>query len=307
PIDADIQQVTRYLHEISPDQKGKVSYIYVVDRNRRLEGVIQVRDLVFYPPGKPVRAILKSPVVQVETGMSQLAVAQLLQRHRYLGLPVVDRLQRLAGVISADSAMQVLEDEATDDIAKSVGTGAEEIRTHSIRRILRLRLPWLSVNILSGLLCALILALFQNDVRNIVVLFLFVPVVLGLSESAGVQGATIIVRNLALGNYQFKDMNPLFFREIVVGVFIGLICGVTVGLIAMFWQSSVMIGYALGVSMILTIIISAFLGVCLPMLFKRFKIDPAMASGPLVLAVCDVQTLLVYFSLAGFILRGTNP
>jgi magnesium transporter len=302
-LGSTIRETTEYLQRIPQDRKGKVSYIYVVDRNQRLEGVIQVRDLVFHPGDKPVREILKGPVVQVETGMSQLAVAQLLQRHRYLGLPVVDKLQRLVGVINADSAMQVLETEASNDIARIVGTSAEEIKTHSVIKILRLRFPWLVVNIVSGLVCALILGFFQHDIREVMVLFLFVPVVLALSESTGVQGATIVVRNLTLGNFQFKNMTPLFYREVLAGMSLGVICGFCVGSIAMLWQGSPKLGLALGVSMILSIFISALLGLGLPMIFKKFKIDPAMASGPLVLAICDVQTLLVYFNLSGFILR----
>lgn len=298
PVDSTIGQATAYLQALPREKKGKVSYIYAVDKERRLEGVIQVRDLVFYPPDKSVRDIIKSPVVQVETGMKQMDVARLLERHRYLGLPVVDAGQRLVGVISADNVIGVLQDEASDDIAKSVGIGAEEIRTRSIRKIMRFRLPWLLVNILSGLLCAYIVGAFEAGAANLAVLFLFIPVVLGISESTGVQGATILVRNLALGNVALKDLLPLYLREVVVGVLIGLICGGIVGAFAFSWQGNQQLGWALAGSMSLSIFISAIVGLSLPLIFKSFKIDPAMASGPLVLALCDLQTLLVYFNIS---------
>jgi magnesium transporter len=265
--------------------------------------VMQARDLVFYPSHKLVRDIVKSPVVQVETGMSQLDVARLLQRHRYLGLPVVDANQRLVGIISADSVMQVLEDEALDDIAKMVGTSSKEIRTTSVVKIIRSRLPWLSVNMVSGLVCALIAGVFQNNIPTVSTIFLFVPVVLGLSESTGVQGATMVVRNIAMGRVSFKDLGKLFLREALVGVFIGVVCGVCVGVIASLWKADRLLGVALAVSMTVAIIIAALLGLLLPILFKRLKADPAIASGPLVLAICDILTLIIYFNLSSAVLR----
>lgn len=303
PLHFTIRQATEYLQSIPQDKRSKVSYIYVVDGQRRLEGVIQIRDLVFYPLDRTVKDILISPVVQVETGMSQLDVARLLQRHRYLGLPVVDRDQRLVGVISADSAMQAMEEEASDDIAKIVGTSAEEIRAHSSFQIVRLRLPWLFVNIVSGLLCAFISGLFEHSLPTVATLFLFVPVVLGLSESTGVQGATIVVRNLALGNLEINRLRSLFVRETFAGIAVGSICGLIVGLFASFWKADPWIGLSLAVSLVLAVSISALIGLALPLIFRRFKIDPAIASGPLVLAICDIQALFVYFNLSGLILR----
>lgn len=303
PVTATIKQATEYLQSLPQNKKGKVSYIYVVDQNRLLEGVIQIRDLIFYPPSTPVNDILIKPVVQVETGMSQMDVTKLLQRHNYLGLPVVNEAQQLVGVISADNALEVLEEEASDDIAKIVGTSAEELKTSSVRRIIWLRLPWLFFSILSGLLCAFISGVFENSIQTIATLFLFVPVVLGLSESTGVQSATIIVRNLALGHVSFKQLTALFFREISAGIFIGIICGLLVGVSAYFWKSEPEIGLSIASSMSLAITCAALIGLILPIIFKKMKFDPAIASGPLVLALCDIQTLLIYFNLSLFILK----
>jgi len=303
PADSNIGSAIVYLQSLAQDKKGKVSYIYVVDKNRRLGGVIQVRDLIFYSPETPVKDIIKSPVVQVETEMSQLDVARLLQRHRYLGLPVVDKDQRLVGIISADTAMKVFESEAVDDLSKVVGTSAEEFKTLSVRKIVSLRLPWLFVNIVSGLICAYIVGLFHRDFQTVATLFLFVPVILGLSESMGIQGATIVVRNIAMGRVSFKHLGELFVREAMAGVFIGCVCGMIVGSIASFWKADRLIGVAMTISMAAAIIVSALLGLALPMLFKRIKIDPAIASGPLVLAICDIQTLAIYFSISSAILR----
>lgn len=158
------------------------------------------------------------------------------------------------------------------------------------------------MSIASGLLCAFISGFFQQSIQTIAVLFLFVPVVLGLSESTGIQGATIVVRNLALGRVSLKDLGALFLREVAVGAAIGLVCGVIVGFAASFWKADGLLGLAVGSSMALAITVSGLIGLLLPVLFRHFKIDPAIASGPLVLAICDLQTLLVYFGVAGIIL-----
>lgn len=304
-VDADltIGEVIEYLPTVPQEKKGKISYIYVVDKNQRIEGVIQIRDLIFLPPETPVKKILRGPVVQAQAEMTQLDVARLLQRHRYLGIPIVDKDQRLIGILSADRVLKVYEEEAQNDIAKLVGTSPVEIRTHSIRKIIGLRLPWLFVNIVSGLLCAYISGIFQNSIQAIVSFFLFVPIVLGLSESIGVQGATIVVRNIALGNTTFKNLSMLLVREIAVGIFIGFVCGMIVGLVGSFWQDSHTLGIALTTSMTTAIILSALIGLLMPLLFRKLAIDPAIASGPLVLAVCDIQTLLVYFTISSIIMK----
>ena len=303
PVDYTIHQATELIHAMSVNNKKyKVAYIYGVDSERRLEGVIQLRDFLFFPLTTPLRQILKTPVIQVETGMKQMDVARLLERHHYLGLPVVDSSQRMVGIINADKVLKVFEDAASDDIAKFVGTDADEIRTSSVRRILRLRLPWLCFNIGSGLLCAYISGLFQ-DIPTLSLLFLFVPLILGISESSGVQSATLIVRNISLGKDRLENLKPFIKREIAVGLMTGLICGGLVGFVTLLWNAKSSLGFAVGSSMSLTITFSTFVGLCLPMFFQKFKIDPAIASGPLVLAICDILTLLIYFNLSGHFLR----
>jgi magnesium transporter len=262
-----------------------------------------MRDLLLHKPGTKIQEIVRSPVLQVETGMPQLYAAQVLQKHHYLGMPVVDREQRLVGVVRADNVIKIFRREADDDIARLIGTSPDEMKTTSIRRIIFARLPWFFVSIASGLLCAAISGIFQNSIGTIVTLFLFVPIVLGLSESTGVQGATIMVRNIAVGKTTFKNLGLLLLREAVVGVSIGIACGVIVGFLASYWQGSAILGVALASSMTVAIMFSALIGLLMPLLFMELKIDPTLATGPLVLAICDIQTLFVYFTLSIAIMR----
>lgn len=296
-----IQVATARLHVIPQERKGRTPYVYVVDANGILKGVLRIHDLIFRPKETLIGEIMQQPVDYVAAGSKQQAAANLLQAKRYMAVPVVDANQKLTGLVSADSVIQMIREQANADIAKMVGTGAEEMTAPSIFTILRLRMPWLSVNILSGLLCAFIAGLFEHKLE-LAVLFLFIPVILGISESTGIQGATIVVRNLSVSRISFKQLGKLFFKEIFVGIVIGLICGLAVGVAAYFWKGSWLLGFALSVSMNVSIIISALIGLLLPILFKAIRVDPAIASGPLVLAVCDIQTLIVYFNLAGLIL-----
>jgi len=167
-----------------------------------------------------------------------------------------------------------------------------------------LRLPWLAISILSGLTCAFILGWFEYELKTVIALALFIPIVLGISESTAMQSATIVVRNMALGKATLKDVNWLLQKEILVGIIVGLICGLFVGGTASLWQGNPNLGSALALSISLSIIVSGAIGACLPFLFRSVKIDPALASGPIVLATCDIITLLIYFRMSGFLLMG---
>lgn len=304
PVDMNIADAIEYLHLIPVEKKGKIPYIYVHDPDGKLKGMIDTKDLVFNPLDTAISAIMR-PAVSLPAGTKQEEVAKTLQNGRYLAVPIVDDAARIVGIVSADNALQAMKDQADKDIAKMVGMSSEEMRagSGSIFNIMKVRLPWLFVNIVSGLVCAYIAGIFEHGPGTVTALFLFVPVVLGLSESTGIQNATIVVRNLTLGKVSMRDFGPLFLKETAVGVLIGVVCAAVVGLVTSVWQGSPMLGFAIGASLNISIMVSAVIGLLLPLVFKTFRIDPAMASGPLVLAICDIQTLMVYFNLAGYILR----
>lgn len=282
----------------------KPSYVYVIDSEEHLVGVVQIRDLLSRSPNTSVHEIMIKDVVKVDTEMDQEEAVRFFIKHKFLALPVVDESQRLTGIITADDMLDIAKLEAEEDIAKLVGIGVDEITSRSIPKIVKLRLPWLAVSIVSGLLCALLLGLFEYELKSVIALAFFIPVVLGLAESTGMQSSTIVVRNIALGKAAFKDINWLLQKEILVGVIVGLICGFLVGTAAFLWHGNPNLGMALALSMSISIIVSGAIGSFLPLLFRTFKIDPALASGPIVLASCDVITLLIYFRLSGFLLLG---
>ncbi|MDD4878825.1 MAG: magnesium transporter [Candidatus Omnitrophica bacterium] len=299
-----IEDTIKHFRTASLEKVSKPSYIYVVDSRGLLVGVVKMRDLLSHAPNVHIRDIMLKSVVKVHAEMDQEEVVRYFIKHRFLALPVVNNEQKLVGIVTADEMVDIAELEAEDDIAKIIGTGVDEITSRSIPRIVRLRLPWLAISIVSGLACAFILGWFEHDIKSVVALALFIPIVLGLSESTGMQSATIVVRNMALGRASLKDVRWLLQKEMFVGIIVGLACGMLVGGAATLWQANANLGAALAISMSMSIILSGVIGSCLPFLFKLFKIDPALSSGPIVLATCDIMTLLIYFRVSGFFLAG---
>ncbi|MFA6356638.1 MAG: magnesium transporter [Candidatus Omnitrophota bacterium] len=304
PEHFSIDETIKHFRTASLEKVSKPSYIYVVDPNGHLVGVVQMRDLLSHAPGVLVKDIMLKNVVKVHAEMGQEEAVKHFIKHRFLAIPVVNNDQMLVGIITADEMVDIAELEAEDDIAKIVGTGVDEITSRSIPRIVRMRLPWLAVSIVSGLTCAFILGWFEHEMKSVIALALFIPIVLGLSESTGMQSSTIVVRNMALGRASFKDVSWLLQKEIFVGVIVGLICGMFVGGAASLWQENANLGAALAISMSISIILSGVIGSFLPFIFRFMKIDPALSSGPIVLATCDVITLLIYFRVSGFFLAG---
>jgi magnesium transporter len=302
PEGMNVADAIEYLHLTPREKKGRNPYIYIISRDGRLKGVIETQDLILNPLDTSIDEIMTSDVLAVPTSYSKNEVTKAIQSHRYLGLPVVDGARRLVGMILADTALQAVKDQADTDIAKIIGTNAEELKDAPVPRIVQLRLPWLLFSIASGLFCAYIAEVFQHGGQTLAVLFIFVPVVLGMSESIGIQGATIVVRRTTLGVLGPKDIRPLYFKEMFAGLIIGVICGLIAGTVTSLWQGNPLLGVAIAASMLATILVSAVVGLTLPLFFRAIKVDPAMASGPLVLALCDIQTLFVYFNLANFIL-----
>ncbi|MDP3785997.1 MAG: magnesium transporter [Candidatus Omnitrophota bacterium] len=300
-----IEETIKHFRGAPLEKVLKPSYVYVIDSEEHLVGVVQMRDLLSRSPNTYVKDIMLRSVVKVDTETDTREAIRLFVGHKFLALPVINKSQRLVGIITADDMVDVAGLQADKDIAMIVGTSVDEITSRSIPKIVKLRLPWLAVSILSGLTCAFILGWFEHELKTVIALALFIPVVLGLSESTGMQSATIVVRNMALGKATFKDVNWLLHKEIWVGVIVGLICGLFVGGTATLWQGNPHLGSAVALSISLSVIVSGAVGACLPFLFRSVRIDPALASGPIILATCDIITLLIYFRLSGFLLMGT--
>jgi magnesium transporter len=285
-----------------------VFYVYVVDADGVLKGVLSLRELLTLPPDTPLEDVMVTPVVRARVDMDQEAVARMTARYNLLAVPVVDHEEKLVGIITVDDVIDVIRDEATEDMLKMSGTGVDAEYSLSVGalRAARLRLPWLMSNVLGGLVTAWVMTQFTHTLQTVLALVAFVPVCMALGGSLGLQSATIVVRGLATGQIELGDLRRVFVREVRVGVMIGVVCGLIVGTAAMLWRSP-WVGLVVATSLVVSSCVAVTIGTLTPILFQRLRLDPAVTSGPLVTTLNDVTGLTVYLGVATLMLSFLAP
>ncbi|MCD6526921.1 MAG: magnesium transporter [Desulfuromonas sp.] len=276
-----------------------VFYIYVTDRHNHLVGVLSLRQLLTVPPGRFLRDIVSPDVISVRVDMDQEEVAQKVAKYNILAIPVVDDHNKLLGIITVDDVIDVMRQEATEDIYKMAGASDEELMYgYKAFKIARLRLPWLLVNLLGGVVTGYLMWWFQLTLKEVIALIAFIPVITGMGGNVGSQSATIVVRGFATGRIDFTTMRQVFFKELRVGLIMGLVCGLTVAGIATIWHHNAYLGLVVGVAMVTAMTVAATMGVLAPAFFKRIGVDPAIASTPFVQTSNDITGILIYFGTA---------
>jgi magnesium transporter len=216
-----------------------------------------------------------------------------------VAIPVVDGLHRLVGVIAIDDIIDVLKEEATEDFYRLAGTSEDERMHRSVLRAVRLRIPWLLASFFGGLMASQVITHYQGVLARVVVLAGFIPVILGMGGNIGTQSSTIIVRGLATGRIEIREIWHVVFREVRIAVVLGAIYGVLLGLGGAFLLGvGPAISVLLGLSLLASMLIAALIGSSVPMILKRLGIDPAVATGPFITTSVDVLATLVFFQLA---------
>lgn len=281
-----------------------VFYIYVVDERGHLVGVVSLRQLVIVPPKTRLKEIMATDVISVTTEMDQEEVARTVERYDFLAIPVVDDKNHLMGIITVDDVIDVLREEATEDIMKMVGTKEEEYVYHDkVTRVARLRLPWLITNLFGGLLTGYIMWLFKVTIKDMLALITFIPVITGMGGNVGVQSSSIMVRGFATGKVSFDRVKLFLVREILIGFMMGIICGIVVGLVGYIWHHSFILGLVVGIAMMAAMTVAATMGTLVPTFFRKIHVDPAIASGPFVTTSNDIVGILIYLATATIFLR----
>ncbi len=275
-----------------------LSYLYVVDEGGRLCGVASLKRLITVEGSCRLKEIMNRNVISAETSIDQEEVARLVRKYDLRALPIVDEGGKLVGRVTVDDVMDVLEEEATEDIYKMVGTDDEELSKKSILNVARLRLPWLLISLVGGIVSARIMKGFNITLENVIALAFFVPVIMGMGGNIGMQSSTIVVRGLATGRIELGHVWGVLFREIRTGALMGLICGAVVGIAAHIFQGMAVLGAVVASSMFIAITVAAAVGALMPLFLKSLKIDPAIASGPFVTTANDITGLLIYLFLA---------
>ena len=279
-------------------------YLFVTDDDDLLLGVVGLRDLAVAPPETTVESLMDPSVISVPVTADQEDCARILSRYGFLALPVVDEAGRLAGVITADDLMSVVEDEATEDMYRLVGISGEERVLGPLKASVLKRLPWLAIYMLTLFVAITVINAFEPVIAGMVALATFLPLVSGEGGNAGSQTTTIIVRGLALGEVDVRHGLRALRKELAAGLINGALIGLGAGLVIYFWKGEAVIALAVALAMVLNFSAAATAGVLVPLGLKLLKIDPALASAAFVTAVTDTLGFLFFLGIATLLLHG---
>ena len=283
-----------------------IFYLYVTDAERRLVGITSLRQLLLAAPDRKLAEIMTRSLIKVRTDADQEEVAQLVSRYDLLAIPVVDEAEVLVGIVTVDDIIDILKDEATEDIFKMVGTSDNELLYEArALRVAGIRLPWLLANLVGLVLTGLLLQRFQVSLAEALFLLTFVPVIMGMGGNIGSQTSTIVVRGLATGRISRgqKRIGGFLWQQVKIGALLGLACALVVSLGAWFLESNAAYAVVVGGALFMAITLASLFGAMIPVVFDRFGIDPAVAAGPLVTTSNDITGILIYFGLASIFIE----
>lgn len=297
PEDLSAQDVIQHLRtqRISTDT---LNYVYIIDDDRRLTGVISMPELLTAPPEAILSEIMVRDVVSVHPEADREEVVQIVDKYDLMGVPVVDDEHRLLGVVTVDDVIDAIQVEHSEDISQFAGTSSETLLTESSFKVAKLRLPWLTVCLLGTFASALVIKHFSFSLENVIGLAVFIPVIAAMSGNSGLQSATIVVRGIALGLVDRKALRRLILREILTASLLGATCGLIAGLIGVLIMGHWWLGVVVASALALAIMWATLIGTLIPFAFQRIGVDPALASGPLVTTLNDSFALLIYFTVA---------
>ena len=303
--DLSVEKAVLHLRETAPDAET-IYYVYVVDKEEHLLGVLSLRDLIVASPKTPLKEIMKTKIISVDVGTDQENVAKVVAKYDLLAVPVIDRENHLLGIVTVDDVIDVIEEEATEDIYRLAGgieTQDEDRLILSLYHSVRARLPWLLVTLVGGILSGSVIKNFTDVLDSVVALAYFMPLIAGMGGNVGTQSSTLMVRGLATGQVDTQSTWRNLFREMLVGLVIGFVCGSLVALVAYFWQGKVVLGFIVGTAMAANILSAAIIGTLVPLVFRRIGVDPAVASAPFISTTIDITGLSIYFTLTTLLIK----
>ena len=275
-----------------------LNYLYVVDEDKKLVGVVSYKDLILGNLDDQIEEVMYNRVVKADVLTDQEDAAQLISRYDFVTLPIVEQNNKLVGVLTVDDVIDVVIQEANEDIEKLSASGKSiDFNTPALIAAYR-RLPWLILLLFIGLFSGGIISRFEETLQTVVALTFFMPMIAGMTGNTGTQSLSVVVRGLASQKLDFKQTIKLVVRELWVGIIIGVICSVLILLIAYLWQGNFVLGIVVGGSLLMTLIIGTLAGTIIPLVLYRLNIDPAVASGPLITTINDILSLLIYFGMA---------
>lgn len=273
-------------------------YVYVIDESKRLKGVLRLRDLLFRDLRLQASKVMITEVRSVSVSADQEEIAKLFQKYNYSSLPVVDDFGKLVGRVTSDDVLDVVQEEATEDMQRMVGISGEESVSTPWKKSVRNRLPWLCFNLCTGFCIAWVISMFEPAIEQYAILAFFLPIVGLLGGNAGNQTLTIVVRSLALGEINDKEWKQLLSKEVCTGCTTGFAIGALAGLASWLWIGKPILGLVVFLALLLNMIAAALAGVLVPFGLRSMKIDPALASSIMVTTATDLIGFFLFLSLA---------
>lgn len=284
-----------------------VFYLYVVDERRHLVGVTSLRRLLLVAPDTPLKRIMTADLISARVDTDQEEVARQVASYNLLAIPVVDEENKLVGVITVDDVIDVIKDEATEDIYRLAGVAGDERAFTPAGESLRKRLPWLGVNLVTAFLAASVVALFETTIERVTALAVFMPIVAGMGGNAATQTLTVIVRGIALGELTWSNSRRALIKEATVGVSNGVVLGIVAAGVAWATRGSPVLGLVLCAAMIINMFVAATAGTLVPLGLRAVDVDPALASSVFITTLTDVVGFLSFLGLATIFMRFLTP
>ena len=313
--DMTVDEAISYLRRDARAREKTVYYVYVVDAEERLLGVASFRDLIVAPGAKLVSDVMRTEIISARDDLDQEALSQLFMRHHLLMMPIVDAEGRIKGVVSVDDIVQVVQEEATEDIQKigGVATLQDPYLEVPLLQMIRKRAGWLAALFLGEMLTASAMGHFEAEISKAVVLVLFVPLIISSGGNSGSQATTLVIRAMALGEVRLRDWWRVIRREVVTGLGLGSILaaiGLTrillwQGLFNTYGEHYFLVAMTVSLSLVGVVLWGSVAGSILPFILRSLGFDPASASAPFVATLVDVTGLVIYFTVAAVVLRGT--
>lgn len=303
PRDGAIGAVQEALRRMEESELNSMHYAFVVDAGGRLVGKISLLKLMLSDPGATAADVMETEPIRAQVADDQEQVANLFIRHDLVSLPVVDATDRLVGRVTVDDAMDVLEEEATEDVARLAGSSVEEVGSNSVWQISRARLPWLLLGLAGQLVGAVVLSRFEESLRARVILTFFIPMVMATGGNTGIQTSSIMIRMLVTQDLDRRRAGRHLLREFSVALLIGALLGAIMVVALLIWRQDIDLGLVIGLSLMSVVLLSGMVGSTVPLLCSRFGIDPTLATGPFITTTNDVLGLLVYLAIAHLLLQ----
>ncbi|MFH0811584.1 MAG: magnesium transporter [Pseudomonadota bacterium] len=301
--DMKVQEAFEQIRVKAKEAKN-LQNIFITTKDNQLVGVVSLKDLILAEPTTIISTIMNPDPINVTVDVDQEEVANLFKKYDFISLPVVDYGKRLVGQILVDDIIDVFEEEASEDILKMAGTSEDElVYGNKIFKISRARLPWLITNLFGGIITGYFLWIFRVTVKDVLALITFIPVITAMGGNVGIQTSSIIVRGIAIKKVQLTNMRDNILKELKVGAIIGFVCGLVAGSVASIWHHKPLLGVVVGIAMFFAMTVAAITGAFVPLVLKKIKIDPAIASGPFVTTANDITGILIYMMTATALLK----